>query len=61
MDCIESGKGELEELSTEVAEVLPRRRLLATVTVLGLPLVGVTDVAVNADTGGPGWLISVAP
>lgn len=61
MNRNDSCKLEVDELSAEVAEVLPRRRLLATVTVLGLPLVGVTDVAVNADTSGPGWLISMNP
>lgn len=46
------------ELSDELAEELPARHLLATVSVLGLPLVGVSDVGVNVDTSGPGWLIS---
>jgi hypothetical protein len=48
----------IEELSSEKAVELPSRHLLATVSVLGLPLVGVSDVAVNVDTSGPGWLIS---
>lgn len=47
----------IAELRTEMAVVLPSRHLLATVSVLGLPLVGVSDVAVNVDTSGPGWLI----
>jgi hypothetical protein len=48
----------IEELEAEEAVELPRRELLATVSVLGLPLIGVSDVAVNVDTSGPGWLIS---
>lgn len=48
----------IEELRTETAVELPSRHLLATVSVLGLPLLGVSDVAVNVDTTGPGWLIS---
>lgn len=45
------------DLSGEIAIQLPSRRLMATVSVLGLPLVGVSDVAVNVDTTGPGWLV----
>jgi hypothetical protein len=48
----------IEELSAEKAVELPNRHLLATVSVLGIPLLGVSDVAVNVDTTGPGWLIS---
>jgi hypothetical protein len=48
----------IEELRSEKAVELPSRHLLATISVLGLPLVGVSDVAVNVDTTGPGWLIS---
>ena len=45
-----------EELDSEAARELPSRDLLATVSILGLPLVGVSDVAVNIS--GPGFLIS---
>ncbi len=45
------------ELAGELAVQLPTRRLTATVSLLGLPLVGVSDVGVNVDTTGPGWLI----
>ncbi len=45
------------ELSREVAAELPGRHLMATVSILGLPLVGVSDVGVNVDTSGPGWLV----
>lgn len=48
----------LEAVAGEQAIELPRRNLMATVSVLGLPLVGVSDVGVNVDTTGPGWLIS---
>lgn len=45
------------DLSGEIAMQLPSRRLMATISVLGLPLVGVSDVGVNVDTTGPGWLV----
>jgi hypothetical protein len=47
----------VEDLAAETALELPARHLLATVSVLGLPLLGVSDVAVNINTGGPGWVI----
>jgi len=47
----------IDELSNQTAVQLPCRHLLATVSVLGLPLVGVSDVAVLVDTSGPGWLV----
>lgn len=47
-----------EDLEREQAVELPKRRLMATVSVLGFPLVGVSDVGANADTSGPGWLVS---
>ncbi len=47
-----------EELESQHAAVLPPRRLLAAVTLLGIPIMGVSDVAVDIDTSGPGWLIS---
>ena len=45
-----------EDLSKEQAIELPARELMAAVTLFGLPIVGVSDVSVNADTSGPGWL-----
>lgn len=48
----------LEDLEREQAVELPKRHLMATVSVLGFPLVGVSDVGANADTSGPGWLVS---
>jgi hypothetical protein len=48
---------EVTELSDEIAVELPDRQLLATVSLLGLPLVGVSDVGVFVDTSGPGWLV----
>jgi len=44
------------ELDAQHTAELPRRDLLIGVSVLGLPLVGVSDVAVNVDTRGPNWL-----
>ncbi len=48
-----------EELEGQPAAELPARELMVTVSVLGLPLVGVSDVAVNVNTSGPNWLGSV--
>jgi hypothetical protein len=44
------------QLSTEVAAQLPGRHLMVALTLLGLPLVGVSDVSVVVDTSGPQWL-----
>ena len=44
------------ELSREVAAELPGRHLMVALTLLGLPLVGVSDVSVVVDTSGPQWL-----
>lgn len=46
----------LEELDDQHTAELPARDLLITVSVLGLPLVGVSDVGANVDTSGPNWL-----
>lgn len=46
----------LEELAAQHAAELPPRDLLITVSILGLPLVGVSDVGVTVDTSGPNWL-----
>ena len=48
-----------EELEVQHAAELPARELMVTVSVLGLPLVGVSDVAVNVNTSGPNWLGSI--
>ena len=48
-----------EELEGQHAAALPARELMVTVSVLGLPLVGVSDVAVNVNTSGPNWLGSI--
>ncbi len=47
----------LDELEGQHTAELPARDLLATVSLLGIPLVGVSDVTVHVDTSGPGWLI----
>ena len=48
-----------QELERQHTAELPSRDLLVAVTLFGLPLVGVSDVAVNVDTSGPNWLGSV--
>jgi hypothetical protein len=48
----------MEELEVQEASELPRRELLATVSLLGMPVLGISDVAINLDVSGPGWLIS---
>ena len=47
-----------DELEAQHTAELPRRDLLASISLLGIPLLGVSDVAVNVDTTGPGWLIA---
>ena len=49
----------VQELERQHTAELPSRDLLVAVTLFGLPLVGVSDVAVNVDTSGPNWLGSV--
>lgn len=44
------------ELDGQHAAQLPPRDLLIGVSVLGLPLAGVSDVGVNVNTSGPNWL-----
>ncbi len=46
----------LDELEQEYAGELPGRDLLISVSLLGIPLVGVDGVTVNLDTAGPNWL-----
>lgn len=46
-----------EELEHQHTMELPSRDLLASIILFGIPLAGVSDVAVNVDTSGPGWLI----
>ena len=46
----------LDDLEAEHAAPLPGRDLMIGVSVLGLPLAGVSDVGVNVDTSGPNWL-----
>lgn len=48
-----------EELDSQHAGVLPGRQLLAALSLLGIPLVGVDGVNVNVDTKGPNWLGSI--
>ncbi|MEX2588126.1 MAG: hypothetical protein WD602_09080 [Actinomycetota bacterium] len=51
----------ISELQVQHAEELPDRKQMVTVTLLGLPLVGVAGVDVNLDSSGPGWLIQGNP
>ena len=46
----------LEDLEGEHAAALPGRDLMIGVSVLGLPLAGVSDVGITVDTSGPNWL-----
>ena len=48
----------IEELEQQEAVELPNRELLASVSLLGIPLIGIDGVNINIDTKGPGWLIS---
>ncbi len=48
----------IEELDSQHTAELPGRRLMAALTLLGLPLVGISGVDVNINTSGPGWLFS---
>lgn len=48
----------LEELEHQHIAELPRRDLLASISILGLPLLTVSDVSANINTAGPGYLIS---
>jgi hypothetical protein len=47
----------LDELDSQHTAELPRRDLLIGVSLLGIPLLGVSDVNVNVDTEGPNWLV----
>lgn len=49
----------VEELDSQHAAELPGRHLMAALTVLGLPLVGISGVDVNINTAGPNWLGSI--
>lgn len=49
----------VEELASQHVAELPGRQLMAALTVLGLPLVGVSGVDVNINTAGPNWLGSI--
>jgi hypothetical protein len=46
----------VEELEQEQASELPGRDLLMTISLLGIPLLGLSDLTVNANTAGPHWL-----
>lgn len=48
----------LEELEHQHIAELPRRDLLAGISLLGLPLLTISDVSANINTTGPGYLIS---
>ena len=49
----------IEELESQHIAELPGRQLLAGLSLLGLPLIGIDGVNVNIDTSGPNWLGSI--
>lgn len=49
----------VEELEHEHAAELPGRDLLISLTVLGIPLMGITDLGALLNTAGPNWLASL--
>jgi hypothetical protein len=49
----------LEELDSQHTAELPGRNLLAGISLLGIPLLGIDGVNVNLDTKGPNWLGSI--
>jgi hypothetical protein len=49
----------VEELAEEHAAELPGRDLLINVSLLGIPLMGITDVTALVNTIGPNWLASL--
>lgn len=49
----------VEELDSQHTAELPGRQLLAGLSLLGIPLIGVDGVNVNIDTRGPNWLGSI--
>ena len=58
MNQVQTPGFDRDELEGQHTAELPRRELLASISVLGIPLISVSDVAVNVNTTGPGWLIS---
>jgi hypothetical protein len=46
----------VEELDTQHAAELPGRSLMAGISLLGIPLLGIDGVSVNVNTAGPHWL-----
>jgi len=46
----------VEELEHEHAAELPRRDLLINISVLGIPVMGISDVTALVNTIGPNWL-----
>jgi hypothetical protein len=49
----------VEELAQEHAAELPGRDLLIGISLLGIPLMGITDVTALVNTIGPNWLASL--
>jgi hypothetical protein len=49
----------VEELEQEHASELPGRDLLINISLLGIPLMGITDVTALVNTVGPNWLASL--
>jgi hypothetical protein len=49
----------IEELEAQHTAELPGRDLMIGVSLLGIPLAGVSDVAANVNTSGPNWLFGL--
>jgi hypothetical protein len=49
----------VEELEHEHASELPGRELLVGITLLGIPLMGITDLSALVNTAGPYWLAAL--
>lgn len=49
----------VEELEQEHASELPGRDLLINLSLLGIPLLGISDLSALLNTAGPNWLASL--
>ena len=49
----------VEELEQEHASELPGRDLLISISLLGIPLVGIGDLSAVVSTAGPNWLAAL--
>lgn len=49
----------IEELEAQHTAELPGRELMVGISLLGIPLIGVSNVGANVDTSGPNWLFGL--